>query len=389
MQIHINKLDFMVILLWIAIFPFYLPFTEIYYIYQIIIASAIMILTVFEWNKIPGKLFIFIYPSVVVISCFANHSTILFTQVIRGITSALLMVDIFALFHKYIRRNGTEGLLNILYKMSKFYFVMNVIWIATLMIVGRLNNAIQNETLFSRGKFPTAYMLIFYLMFFYTTWSGNRIFSKKRKRMIFIILSLICIILSVLIQISTGIVAVTLFLLIMLMPSKIRQFINKPMVLVGLIIASMVTVFSLGVILSSSIVQDLITNVLHEDLNLTGRMQLYELLYPLMLQSGLLGGGFGSYVASGLAYHGWYNAQNGLAEIILTYGFVGAGAFLILVFTSSLYSENNMEPLNAAILVFIIVAIIEIPFNLSFVFLLALLMLCKSKSAENSSEFPQ
>lgn len=377
---YLNKLNLMVVLLWIAIFPFYFPYTSILYIYQFLVALIIMFFTIHEIGKIHRGLFLFIYPLVIIISCIVNREAISYGHVARGGTNALIMIGIFLLVHKYIRIYGTEKLFKILYKMSKLYFFLTVIWIGILLITEKLEEAIEGEFLFLGGKFATAYMLIFYLMFFCTSWAGNKFFSKKSKGILFLFLTVFCMGICILIHSMTGFVAAALFLIAVCVPETILKLVNKPIVLSGLIIGSMVLIFFLSIILSSTLVQNLLTNILHKDLSLTGRMQLYALLYPLILKSGWWGSGFGSYVANQLGYHGWYNAQNGLTEIILTYGFIGAGAFLIMVFVASLNSCDCIKPLNAVILVFIAIAIVEIPFNLSFVFLLALLMFSNSES---------
>lgn len=387
MKIHINKLDLMVIFLWIAIFPFYTSHTNIFYVYQFLVALIVAIFTLYESQKIPGKFFLFLYPFAIIISCLVNRASILRTNMARGCINALIIIDLFTLFHKYIRIKGTVKLFRVLYKMSQLYFLISVLWISVLIIMKRLEDAIQDEFLFLGGKFATAYMLIFYLMFFCIAWNGNRFFSKKRKKLLFLSLSLFCIAICSLIHSMTGVVAITLFLIIMLIPKTILKFVSNPAILVGLIIGSMILVFSLSIILSLPLVQNLITNILHKDLSLTGRMQLYELLYPLVFKSGFWGKGYGSYVANQLGYHGWYNAQNGLSEIILTYGYCGAGAFLAMAFSASLYNHSHIKPLTAAIFVFIIVAIVEIPFNLGFILLLVLFMFSDIEIVEMGSKF--
>lgn len=145
--------------------------------------------------------------------------------------------------------------------------------------------------------------------------------------------------------------------------------------MVGLIIGSMLLPLGLNVILKLPLIQKIIVEILHEDLSLTGRMELYTLLYPLILKAGLWGGGFGSYVAATLKYHGWYNAQNGLAEIILTYGFIGGITFLTLVFHSIAKATNKNIIVYLTIFVFIVIAIVEVPFNRVFFLLLSLLQI--------------
>lgn len=360
-------------LLWIALFQFYLPNEEIFYVYQFIIACFIFIESFPEIRKRPNYLLIFLYPLTIVISCIVNRNTILYTQVFRGFTNALLITDAFLMIKRYEKKRGSSKLFEILYNLSKIYAFMNVLWIIILIATSNLQKAVLNEFLFSRGKFSTAYILLFYLMFFCMAWKGNRYFPKRWKKSLFIIQAIGCIGICIFIETSTGIIAILLFLILTLLGKNLIRIIENPFVIVGLIIASMFLIFGLSAILQLPFVQNIIVNVLHEDLSLTGRMELYNLLYPLVMKSGLWGGGFGSYVVATLAYHGWYNAQNGLAEIILKYGFVGGVTFLTLVFISVAGDKSKNIMLYLAIFVFIIVAIVEIPFNNGFILLLSLL----------------
>ena len=373
LKLKVRKLDLCIILLWIALFQFYLPNENIFYVYQFATACFIFIESFPVIKKNPNYLLIFLYPLTIVISCIVNRNTILYTQVIRGFTNALLIADVFLMIKRYEKKCGAKRLFEILYNMSKLYAFMNVFWIIILIATNNLQKAILNEFLFSRGKFPTAYILLFYLMFFCMVWRGNCYFPKRWKKKLFIILAIGGIGICALIQTSTGIIAILAFLILILFGKRLIRIIETPFMIVGLIIASMFLIFGLSVILRLPFVQNIIVNILHEDLSLTGRMELYTLLYPLVMKSGLWGGGFGSYVAATLAYHGWYNAQNGLAEIILKYGFVGGVTFLLLVFISVIIDKSKNIMIYLTILVFIIVAIVEVPFNNGFILLLSLL----------------
>lgn len=378
----VSKLDLRIILLWFALFQFYLPNEKIYYIYQFVIACFVFAESLGEIKGRSAYLLLFLYPLTIVISCIVNRNTILYTQVARGFANALLITDVFLMIKRYEKKRGAEKLLSVLYGMSKLYAIMSILWIIALIASGNLQKAVLEEFLFTRGKFSTAYILIFYLLFFCLAWNGNRCFPQKWKKKLFIVQAVGCIGVCALIETSTGIIAILAFLMLTLFGKRIIRIIENPFVIVGVIIGSMFSIFGLSAILQLSVVQKVIVNVLHEDLSLTGRMELYSLLYPLVLKSGLWGGGFGSYVAATLAYHGWYNAQNGLAEIILTYGFVGGFTFLTLVFASVIGSKNRNIMLYLAIFVFIIVAVVEIPFNSGFFLLLSLLQVKYDKKVD-------
>lgn len=379
----VSKLDLHIILLWFAFFPFYLPNQKIYYMYQFIIACIIFMESFMEIRRKPNYLVGFLYPIAIVISCIVNRNTIQYTQVVRGFASALLIIDVFLIVTRYERTRGVEKLFGILYGMSKFYVLMNVLWIMFLLLMGNLQSAIKEEFLFSRGKFSTAYMFIFYLMFFGLIWNGNHYISKRWKKPLFIIQAIGCMGICMLIETSTGIVAILVFLIGTFYGNRVIRIIENPFAIVAVIIGTMFLIFYLEIILQFSFVRHVIVNVLHENLGLTGRIELYSMLYPLILKSGLWGGGFGSYVAETLAYHGWYNAQNGLAEIILTYGFLGGATFLTLVFVSVRSAKNKNKMLYLAVFTFIVVAIVEIPFNnIGFILLLALLQVQYDKKSD-------
>ena len=369
----VSKYDLRIILLWFAIFQFYIPNEKIYYVYQAVVAGFIFLDSFEQIIKRSKYLLMFMYPLTIIISCIINRDTILYTQVFRGCIGALLIMDIFLVIKQYEKKRGVDKLFEILYNMSKLYVVFSILWVIVLGMMGSLQKAVLEEFLFMRGKFPTAYMLIFYLMLFGLTWNGNHIFSKKWKKTLFVLQVIACIGICTLIETSTGIMAIFIFLILTLFGKNLMRFIDNPFVIVGMIILSMFFVLGLSAILRFSFVQNIIVNILHEDLSLTGRMELYTLLFPLILKAGLWGGGFGSYVAATLAYHGWYNAQNGLAEIILTYGFAGGIAFLLLVFTSVACAKNSNIMFYLVIFVFIVVAVVEIPFNSGFILLLSLL----------------
>ena len=107
------------------------------------------------------------------------------------------------------------------------------------------------------------------------------------------------------------------------------------------------------------------------------------------MKAGIFGYGFGSYVTTSLEYHGWANAQNGLAEIILTYGWWGAISLLAIVFNRVRQHKIELIPLNAALLTFIVVAVVEIPYDAKFILLIMMFGALDSRKVEIKSKFPK
>ena len=188
---------------------------------------------------------------------------------------------------------------------------------------------------------------------------------------------------------STGIVAIVFFSISVLFLEKFIKLISNPVVAIIAMVISMGVIFVLNAILALPIVQTLIVKILHEDLGLTGRTRLYTLLYSLLVKAGIFGYGFGSYVTTSLEYHGWANAQNGLAEIILTYGWWGAISLLAIVFNRVRQHKIELIPLNAALLTFIVVAVVEIPYDAKFILLIMMFGALDSRKVEIKSKFPK
>ena len=356
----VNKMDILAILFWIMIMGFYTPYQAIYYVYQAIVAIIIFIAAFSEIKGVMKNGIILLYPCGIVISCILNKNTILYTQMMRGFIYALIVLDTFLFLNKFVKKRGSDRLITIFYKMSSIYFAVSIVWIMVLAVNKRLEFAIQNEQLFLGGKFPTVYCMIFFLMFFCLHWAGNKVFHYRAKKYLFIMLSILCVILSYMLKASTGIVAIVFFSISVLFLEKFIKLISNPVVAIIAMVISMGVIFVLNAILALPIVQTLIVKILHEDLGLTGRTRLYTLLYSLLVKAGIFGYGFGSYVTTSLEYHGWANAQNGLAEIILTYGWWGAISLLAIVFNRVRQHKIELIPLNAALLTFIVVAVVEI-----------------------------
>ena len=384
---RIRKMDILLFMLWFCVFPIIIP-DKITYILQLLFSCFIMLYSFRELFRIPWFPAVTLFSISMIISCMVNRETIQITHVLRGISYGILIIDVFCFLHKYIRIFGTRTLYEKLYKISRLYFIVIVAWITIVLILGKVSAdiGIEDEYLILQGKFNTAYVLIFFLIFFWLAWNGNRVISCKRKKYVFLCLFIVSIIICNLVQVSTGLVGITVFVALLICPSKISSIIRKPLIFVLLILASMMIVFFIDVILKQPVIYDLIINVLHEDMSLTGRTYLYALLYPLLFKSGLWGGGFGSYVSMQLGYHGWFNAQNGLSEIILTYGFAGGITFLITVLFAAVSNKANLKGLNAGIIAFVVIAIVEVPFDVRFILLLALFAFSRSESNLNVND---
>ena len=241
-KIRINKYDIQLLLLWFALFPIEIPGKIVYFI-QAIFAIIIFINAFGEIRKVPMFPLVSLFPLTIIISCVTNRNTILLTQTLRGFIYALLIIDLYIFIHKYIRVRGEKELLHNLYAFSKVYFILSSAWILVLCITMRMTENLDQVYLVLGGKFNTAYLMLIFLILFYSSWNGNKILSWKWKSIIFLVLALFSIMICQILHVSTGIVAISFFYILVVMPKEFLKLINKPIMLVTIIVTSMVIVF--------------------------------------------------------------------------------------------------------------------------------------------------
>lgn len=373
MKIYISFTDFILVIMWFVIFRFSTSYTSVYYGFQIF-ASIILFAGLSRYvRKIKIMPWICLYALIIILSSIINRSEIGIVHTIRGCALALEIIDVFLVIYYYVLKKGFKELCSHLLILSGIFFYINFIQILMASYSNTINDRIFYETFFSGGKFAVAYQCIIYIMLL-LYWLEDKI--RKNS-----IISLAHIFINVIfafyicwtIECSTGIVALAILIIMVFMPEKIWEILKNRKVIFAVLILMGSMVSLIGVILSFGVVQDILINVLHENISLTGRTELYALLIPKLIEAGVFGNGFGSYATSTLGYHGWYNAQNGLAEIVLTYGYFGVIAFCVLVY-SCLYDRKKIDiPIFAACYAFLFISAVEIPYGPIFILLLSLI----------------
>jgi len=371
MSMKLGKSDIGLGLLWLSIFRFYVPNSQHYYIVQGIISILLFFMFVAELRKIEYIGWICLFAGAVVASCGMNLSEIGMSETLKGIAHALTIINSFTVVSYYIRGRGTQQLFKAGLLFSGIYTAINMVQVLYGCLADTIGTLVQNASFFSIGKFSVAYVLLVFLAFLKFATRKLRGQLKIVANVAFFCIALLSIWACKAIDCSTGMVAIGIFTLFLCMPAKfIRKLDNKYIMLI-VMSAALVIIFMIGVILSLPVVQHIIIEVLGEDLTLTGRVELYSLLLPLLKETGVFGNGFGSYATTRLGYGGWYNAQNGLSEIILTYGYFGFVAFLVMVFKCAECRMRHVKEWTALIYTFIAISLIEIPYNTVFVFVLA------------------
>lgn len=183
---------------------------------------------------------------------------------------------------------------------------------------------------------------------------------------------------------STGILASCLLIFLFFTSSnKIKTLLYNPGVMISyLMFCNIVLFFFSTWLLSISWMQDFITNVLKEDLTITGRLQIYESITDAFYEKPWFGLGPENYKMVALSYMtGCANAQNGIANLFLEIGLCGTVTFIFWLYlffkhcVLSLYSY----PMVVFLYVFSTISSVEIPFSMVSFYVMIPMMLINKK----------
>ena len=139
---------------------------------------------------------------------------------------------------------------------------------------------------------------------------------------------------------------------------------------------SFLIIYQIGFLLQSKPVQYVIINVLHEDLTLTGRMNIYNEISNILLEHKWLGYGYGKSYDIIMSRIGYADSQNALMECIINYGIVGTGVLLLIFYFSIKLSNGNERKFYIMIYLYamVVMGVVEITINLLFMFAVSMMI---------------
>lgn len=351
---------------WIM-FIIWFPMTSIINTYSIwfnIIKIIICGYTIFKGiykKKVEYRyLVIWAYFTILIISTYRQNNTK------NLLLSMVYAVGILSIFYYFKIRPITDSIATF-YPIATFYVIINA---ASVFFTenGITQNAWDQANYLIGGKFSVFYLSLIWLAIYLC--SRKR---KMRKIPITIVLAFLSI-LSIRTDCSTG--AFCLFLVwLMLVFEKIRKVTFKPIVVICATIAFNLLLVFYNTFLQSGTAAYLVQNILHRNLNLTGRTEIYDQFFLLIGKDILWGLGYNNTLVSSSL--GYLNAQNGFLDVISKCGLIGVAFFLVIYAMAILYSYHSEEKEKCllciwpVLIAFIIAGLVEISFNTYFFLVLS------------------
>lgn len=229
------------------------------------------------------------------------------------------------------------------------------------------------------NKFKVGYAHLFFLIFLAFSLKADYYFHLKMAAA-----SLVLVAVCIYVKCSTiALGGLYLFLIMLLYPWIKRVVISKFwMVLLYSSSAAFPVLYT--AVVNVSAVKFVIVDVLHRNITLTGRTNVYPVIGETVKESPLFGHGFESTIITEKTFDGWHgysNVQNGFLDIVINYGVIGAilftalVAFLIFIAIRK-NTDRKLHAINIALLalqVLMIIGTVEISYRYQFFVFLALL----------------
>lgn len=382
MKIKIRKIDVVIYALFLAIFKIYIIPQAAQQVMKVILLLYVSIF-VFSYIKPPKIInMVFLFGCVIVLSGVLSYKAgyVGVQSIYNGLLHALCLYSIYALCDYCASRMYFEKLINCLYKITSLYCILSLI---SMIIYG--HSSVGTEVTYFFGyKFMTSYFFILWVALFRTKYQF-KINLYKRYEVGYLIVSLCTLFICRWLYCSTAMLASLLLIIVPFVPKKIKQIAMKPSTIIVTIIAAGILPFTIDMILNMDFVQYIITDVLHKSLNLTGRIKIFAYLEQIVNQRSFIGYGYGNVAVARVVGYG--NAQNGLMQLAVDYGYLGIIVFLSLTF---LYLRggrlsDNLEGVYIVLYVMIICSTVEISYNYIF-YLILFIIGCFSKCENPNKE---
>lgn len=178
------------------------------------------------------------------------------------------------------------------------------------------------------------------------------------------------------VQCTTGMIGIAVMTAMLLLPlgGWLRKILSHPQTVLAIFAAANALLLNGDFLWELPMVQGLVVDILHEDLTLNGRLNIYAILPKVFEGHWLFGYGYGSDTITNLIGYG--NAQNGILQYVLDGGLIGLGAligcWMHCLGIAHRHSKRSW-PMVCAMYGFAVCALAEVCFNNNFMLVLAIL----------------
>ncbi len=381
MNCKVRQLDIMIFVLYLSLFKIGITSQSIQ---QLIRLGMLLILwgfIFFDFRINKAKNYMITIPFCLCILC-SSFFGYLFNYVgIQSIFNSILYaISIYTIYYviQLCNKNSYEfEMIDSLFKINSIYCIGSLL---SMVIMGHSDNGTEITYLFG-NKFVTSYFFIFWNVLYLIKYEQN-IKNSKKYRNIYFLTSFVTILICKWLYCSTAMLASLFLIIIYFVSANIKSLLKETKVIILFMILMALIPFMISFIVKLDFVKYIVVEVLHKNINLTGRTAIYSNLSRIIRNSPLLGYGYGNRAVH--EFVGYGNAQNGLVQIVVDYGMIGATFFMLLVYKCIKNIGNERkQKLLVMFYILVICSIVEITYSYMF-FIVIFMILCLDLSGDTN-----
>lgn len=240
-------------------------------------------------------------------------------------------------------------------------------------------------------KFSVSYAHIYLLAFFLSKTRNRSVVNQINVLLLIVYITIVFFITSK-VDCNTGLIGCIIFVALVLIlnasPSNALKKFGAPVLFTIILIGSALFAFASEQILSLPSVANFVVNVLHRDVTMTGRTEIYGVYLDVMKEHWLWGYGYiRSVNIFKPLFFGCANAQNALLQWITQIGILSTGILVTLFITIFKQLSKNKDlktimPMIALIYTFVLLGTVEITINMNFFLWMALIFMWSRQKSE-------
>lgn len=317
-----------------------------------------------RYNKLNAYLFIFLFAQIV--SSYMTHS-------IDGMIIAIKMFEAFFIVELLASKKLEKESFNIIFYLLFFYIIINDI---SLISSGAHLKYGYNEYYMLGNKFTIGLLHIeLYLLYMQKI---KNLPKKIFKTFFEFLLFALSIFISIKVKCTTTLICNFIVLLMLILPKKIKEVLYNPKVFIIILFVCSFILILYSQILQTQFLQYIIVDVFKKNISLTGRMNIYQYIMPVLKEKLIIGYGYGNSYSILMPLFNAPNTQNGLLEYVFNYGIVVTIYmifFLYKIIKNINLSKDKIKYFSVLIFVYLLIFIssVEISINLNLFLFLSIL----------------
>ena len=308
----------------------------------------------------------------------------LLNQNMNSIILIIKIFDIFIMAELIATKGYSKQAMNLIFYLLVFYIMINDI---SMFIFGPLAKSGYNVYYMLGNKFTIGLLHIELILIYLANNSYKKNSDRPELKKIFVtILFLFSIFISIKVQCSTTVVCNIILLILLTINKKTKLKLFNPKVILLILLISSFVLILYSNILEISFVKYIIVNLLGEDVTLTGRTEIYDILWPIIKNRLLFGYGQGASNMILMELMNAPNTQNGLIEFTFSFGIIASIFFIAFIYSLLKSIKPNLKsyPFLCYIYLCFIISCVEISIGIKVFVFLAFVIMFSNESKEKN-----